>query len=89
MSNFVKQAKEEAKSHLIKNDRLARFQNRAWQGFEAAIFKEVEDPTPRPSKHYFFTEEVDRPQDPKPPARDQDDSVTNHQEHKQPGTRCT
>ena len=73
----MKQAKEEAKSHLIKNDRLARFQNRAWQGFEAAIFKEVEDPTPRPSKHYFFPEEVDRPQDPKPPARDQDDSVTN------------
>ena len=71
MSNFVKQTKEEAKSHLIKNDRLARLKNRARQGFEAAIFKEVEDPTPRPSKHYFFHAP---PPSPPPPARDQDDS---------------
>ena len=75
----MKQVKEEAKSHLIKNDRLARVQNRAWQGFEAAIFREVEDPTPRPSKHYFFPHEVDTrpPKDPKPAARNEDDSVTN------------
>ena len=71
------QAKEEAKTHLIKNDRLARFQNRAGQVLAAGVFREVEDPTPRPSKHYFFHEEVDRPQDPKQAARDQGDSVTN------------
>ena len=62
-------------SHLIKTDRLARFQNR--QGLDAAIFREVEDPIPRPSKHYFFNEEEDRPQDRKPPALDQDSSVIN------------
>ena len=72
-------AKEEAKSH-INNDRLGMFQKRAGKmagAFFGAMFNEVEDPTPRPSKHYFFPEGMDKPQDPKPPAQDEDISVTN------------
>ena len=93
MSNFSKEtlkeeaksqarkAKEKAKSH-INNEGLAKFQIQNRPGnlvgaFLGAMFNEVEDPTVRPSKHYFFHEEGDRPQDPKPPARDQASSVPN------------
>ena len=73
--------KEEAKSHLIKNDRLGRIQNRAWQGLEAAvpihIFREVEDPAVRPSKHFHFHKEEESTEDADPPARDRKSSVTN------------
>ena len=34
--------KEEAKSHLIKNDRLGRIQNRAWQGLELIYLRSRE-----------------------------------------------
>ena len=75
MSHFVK----EAKLQPIKNAGFARWQNRAAVAgaLLGAKFNEVEDPTVRPSKHYFFNEEEDRPQDRKPPALDQDSSVIN------------
>ena len=64
--SHLREAKEEAKSH-INNDRLAKFQQgragRAAGALIGAMFDEVEDPTVRPSKHYFFPEEVDKPQE--------------------------
>ena len=75
MSHFVK----EAKLQPIKNAGFARWQNRAAVAgaMLGGKFNEVEDPTVRPSKHYFFHEEVEKPNDPKPPAQDQASSVPN------------
>ena len=60
-------------SHEIKNSGLNKIRNRGI----VAGFSEVEDETVRPSKHHIFPEERQQPKDLKPPARDQDRSVSN------------